>query len=78
MRILISMILMPGALLAIWIISPVAKTIAQSIVSDWGVAVGLDGFALALANAMPYLVPLICLIMIFVGLVGAIRGGSNV
>ena len=61
-------------LLITWIASPVFKDVIVSVTESWGVAVGLDGLALVIANIMPILLPAACFGVIIVGLVGLVRG----
>ena len=70
----LGLVTVPACLLIIWFVSPLFKTVMESIVEGWGVAVGLSGFALVIAEVMPFLVPALCFGAIIVGLIGLARG----
>ena len=65
----IGLIAVPISLIIIWFTSPIFKDIMVNIV-ERAEAAGFEGFALTLANAMPYIVLLICFAAIIVGTIG--------
>jgi len=69
----IVLVSIPACLLIIWFMSPLFKDIMESVVEGWGAAVGLSGFALALADAMPFIVPAFCFGAILLGIIGLAR-----
>jgi len=71
----IALVSVPACLLIIWFLTPIFKTVMESTVTSWGAVVGLSGFALTIANAMPFLVPTACFSVIIVGLIGLAKTG---
>lgn len=78
MRVFLALILAPAAVLLIWFGLPSIKELMIDVVSSWGASVGLEGFTLVLANAMPIMVPAACIAIIIAGIIGMVRGGSSV
>lgn len=76
MRIVLALILAPAAVLVMWFVMPIFKTMMVSIVESWGVAIGLSGFALVLAQSMPLIVPVACVSAIIAGFIFAARSSG--
>jgi len=77
MRIFLGFIIAPCAILLLWYGLPIFKDLMIHTVATWGVAVGLGGIALTLANLMPNIVPVMCIagiIASFVFLAKSARG----
>lgn len=73
-----ALVSIPACLLIIWFLSPLFKTVMESVVTTWGATVGLSGFALALANAMPFIVPMAGFATIILGIIGLARNRSSI
>lgn len=76
MPIFLAMVLAPAAVLVLWYAMPPIKILMIDVVSSWGATVGLSGFALLLANAMPLIVPIVCIGAIIAGFIAAARGSK--
>ena len=69
MPIFLGLIIAPAAVLLMWYGLPIFKDLMIHTVATWGVDVGLSGFALDLANAMPLIVPVMCIAGIIAGFI---------
>lgn len=77
LAITLGMVLVPASILVVWFGMPPIKTLMTDLVSGWGATVGLSGIALAIANAMPIIVPIACIGMMIAGFLGLIKGRSS-
>lgn len=77
-RVFLGLVLVPPCILIIWFATPMFKDIMISTVTGWGAEVGLEGFALLIANMMPVIVPVMCFAGIIAGLIGMAKGRSGI
>lgn len=74
MKVLVGLVLIPVAVLIVWIAMPPLRTLMADVTANWGASVGLEGLALVIAQALPIIVPVVCILGLVLGLVFTVRG----
>ncbi len=74
--VILGMLLIPMSILVVLFGLPTVRALMVDIVEGWGVAIGLEGLALVVAEAMPVIVLLACIAMMVAGIVGLLRKKS--